>query len=252
MATSALDPGTARTALRFSAARLIVAVPFAVMLIVSAAELLLADRKFGLFSGGFGMSRAVDSGGEMAVFFAGFISAQALAGLAGWAFARRVTRRLAGWAPAFVFAMINGALVLALLAAQYQLASYFSDAVGFALLKQLGGGSLVDALLFGLSEIGVAVLALAVLAAAAWAAWRLLGRVIPAGLPRPRGASRAVWLTAAGSFAVLAFAVPRSGSDAAYALNRTLAWGAASGALDLLTDPPTHAAPGSARSRSAS
>ncbi|GGD85279.1 hypothetical protein GCM10011515_01210 [Tsuneonella deserti] len=236
MATSALNlPRSAATAPVWRD-RLLALVPFAVVIAVSAIELLLADRKFGLFSGGFGMSRAVDTPAELGVFALGYAAAQALAGLAGWALARRMTRGMPGWTPAFVFTSLNGALFLAVLAAQYQLASYFSDAVGFALLKQLGGGSFVDALLFGLSEIGVAVLGLAGLGAAAWIAWHVLARLLPPDLPRPRGASRRLWLAVAAAFCALALAIPRGGSDAAYGLNRTLAWGAITGFLDLATD----------------
>jgi hypothetical protein len=237
MATSALQPPrNAARARPVPWARAVALIPVAVVLAVSLVELELANRKFGLFSGGFGMSRAVDRPGEIALFAAGYAAAQVFAGLLGWALALRVTRGRSGWTPAFVFALTNGALFVAILGAQYQLASYFSDAVGFALLKQLGGGSFVDALLFGLSEIGVAALGLAGLSFAAWAAWRILARALPADLPRPRGAGRQVWLAAGGIFLALCLAVPRSGSDAAYALNRTLAWGALSSTLDLVTD----------------
>lgn len=221
---------------RLPVARLLAVVPVAVVLVVSLLELALADRKFGLFSGGFGMSRAVDAPGEVALFLAGYVSAQALAGLAGWALAVRLTRAGAGWTPAFVFALVNGALFAGVLAAQYQLASYFSDAVGFALLKQLGGGSLVDALLFGLSEIGLALLALGGLALGAWLAWRALARLLPADLPRPAAPSRRAWLAATAAFVALAIAVPRFGSDAAYGLGRTLAWGGLTRALDVTSD----------------
>ncbi|HCH96148.1 MAG TPA: hypothetical protein DFK13_15160, partial [Erythrobacter sp.] len=36
--------------------------------IVAAAELIVADRKYGVFTGGFGQSSAVDTGGELALF----------------------------------------------------------------------------------------------------------------------------------------------------------------------------------------
>jgi hypothetical protein len=237
MATSALQPPreTARTR-PVSPARVLALVPFLVVAVVSLVELELADRKFGLFSGGFGMSRAVDRPAEIALFALGYAAAQVLAGLIGWALALRLTRGRSGWTPAFVFALTNGALFVAVLAAQYQLASYFSDAVGFALLKQLGGGSFVDALLFGLSEIGVAALGLGGLGFGAWLVWRVLVRILPTTLPRPRGAGKRVWGVATGAFLALALALPRSGSDATYALNRTLAWGAVSNALDLVTD----------------
>ncbi|MCT2558002.1 sulfatase-like hydrolase/transferase [Tsuneonella sp. YG55] len=199
-------------------------------------ELALADRKFGLFTGGFGMSRAVDTPAEHAVFLAGYAAATAVFAMIGWALARAFTRGRPGWTPAYVFVLVNGALFTAVLAAQYRLAAYFSDAMGFALMKQLGGGSLVDALLFGASEIGVALLGLAALAFAAWLAARQLARRVPSDLARPAGPSRGVTLALAALFLALAFAVPRTGSDAAYALQRTLAWGALTGALDAATD----------------
>jgi hypothetical protein len=233
MATSALPPPRAA---RIGWARLLSLAPVAVVLAVSLIELLLADRKFGLFTGGFGMSRAVDTLPERALFLAGYASAQALLGVAGWAPAVRLTRGRPGWAAVFVFALINGALFLGVLAAQYQLAAYFSDAMSFALLKQLGGGSLIDAALFGMSEIGVGLLALAGLTAAAWLAWRILVRILPRDLPSAAPPRRALWLPAVAVFLALAFAIPRTGSDAAYALNRTLAWDALVRTLDLATD----------------
>jgi hypothetical protein len=216
--------------------RLLARAPVAVVLAVSLVELLLADRKFGLFTGGFGMSRALDTLAERALFAAGYASAQVLLGLAGWALALRLTRGRAGWTPLFVLALVNGALFLGVLAAQYQLASYFSDAVGFALLRQLGGGSLVDAILFGMREIGVALLALAGLGAAAGLGWKVLARFLPPDMPRPAAPPRRVWTGALLVFLALAFAIPRTGSDAAYGLNRTLAWDALSRALDLASD----------------
>lgn len=235
MATSALAPPRPG-GLRIAWARLLARVPLMVVLAAATLELLLADRKFGLFTGGFGMSRAVDTIAERAQFAAGYAAAMALAALLGWAFARAVTRRAPGWAPAFVFALVNGALFAGVLAVQYQLAAYFSDAMGFALMKQLGGGSLVDALLFSMSEIGLGLAALAGLGLAAWLAARLLARVLPADLPRPRGAGRRIWFSVTATFLALAVAIPRSGSDAAFALQRTLAWGTLQDLLDAGSD----------------
>ena len=237
MATTAIDDGLATApSARTAWPRLLAAFPVALMAFVSLVELALADRKYGLFTGGFGQSRAVDAPGEIALFLAGYLAAQALVGLAGWALASRLARRGPAWATQFLFALLNGALFCALLAAQYQLHSYFSDAVGFALLKQLGGGSLVDAILFGLSEIGIAALALAGLALCAWLAWKLLARLLPADLPRPAAPRRGLWLTVLALFLAAAIAIPRTGSDAAFGLNRTLAWQALNGTLDLLSD----------------
>lgn len=216
--------------------RLAALAPLAVVALVSLVELALADRKYGLFTGGFGQSRAVDTPGELALFLTGYLAAQAIVALAGWTLACRIARGRPGWVALFVFTLTNGALFCGLLAAQYQLHSYFSDAVGFALLKQLGGGSMVDAIKYGLSEIGVALMALAGAGLAAWLVWRLLRRVLPTDMARARGPRPRHWLVAAFVFVMIAIAVPRTGSDAAFGLNRTLAWQALGRALDRMTD----------------
>ncbi|MGX7951105.1 sulfatase-like hydrolase/transferase [Tsuneonella sp. HG249] len=237
MATTAFQPAILPPRARgFAWGRAFRLLPVAIALIVSAIELALADRKFGLFSGGFGISRAVDTLGEAALFLVGYAAVQMLIALAGWAFAVRVTRGRAGWTPAFVFALTNGAIFVGVIAAQYKLASYFSDAVGFALLAQLGGGSLADALLFGLSEIGLALVVIGCGTAAAWLAWKALARLPLASFDRPQSPRPLSWLVVVTTFIALAIAIPRSGSDAAYALNRTLAWAAMGGLLDRATD----------------
>jgi hypothetical protein len=210
--------------------------PVAVVLGVSLLELALADRKYGLFTGGFGQSRAVDTPGEIALFFAGYAAAQGLLALAGWTLAVRLTRRRPAWTAAFLFALTNGALFTGVLAATYQLHQYFSDAVGFALLAQLGGGSLVDAIKFGLSEIMVGVLALVVLLVGAWVLWKVLARVLPRDLPRPAGPRGRTWIAVLALVIALAFAIPRTGSDAAFGLRRMLAWQLTDGTLDALSD----------------
>lgn len=238
MATTPFDDGLAPgpAAPRAVWARLLAAFPVALVAFVSLVELALADRKYGLFTGGFGQSRAVDTPSEIALFLCGYVAAQAVIGVTGWALSVCLGRRGPAWAPCFVFALVGGALFCGLLAAQYQLHSYFSDAVGFALLKQLGGGSLVDAILFGLSEIGVALLALIALVVVAWIAWKLLARLMPTDLPRLAAAGRKVWIAALALFLLAASAIPRTGSDAAFGLNRTLAWQALTGTLDLASD----------------
>ena len=244
MATSAIPGGPAAPAehasppapARLPWGRLLAWFPVLIVLAASAVELALADRKYGLFSGGFGQSRAVDAAGEMALFLAGYTASMALLGIAGWSLSLRLTGTRPAWAAAFVFALTNGALFCGALAAQYQLHSYFSDAVGFALLAQLGGGSLVDAIKFGLSEITVAFAALVALGIGAWVLWKVLSRALPHEIVRPAQPSRRAWIVALALVAVLAFAIPRTGSDAAFGLRRILAWQLFDGALDRISD----------------
>lgn len=87
---------------------------------------------------------------------------------------------------AFLFVGIGVASVA--LAAKLQLLGYFSDAVSFQLLRNLGGGSLIDAALFGLSESVLYVVAivgaLAVFVASRrWLRRRASRRVAPSTAP---------------------------------------------------------------------
>ena len=226
MATAALTHETA--GLRPNLARLLrpaVAVP-AVSLGVSSVELAIADRKYGLFTGGFGQSTAVDTAPELLAFAAGYLAAQTAVVLLLWALCARLCRRSGAWATSFNFAFLFGGVSLAALIGQYQLHSYFSDAVDFALLKQLGGGSFKDALLFGKNEIGMALAALGLFGLAWWGLWRLAKRVLKTGGAAFAPGRRAV-VGAAVLWLILLALIPRSGSDAAPGLARTLAWGTA-------------------------
>ena len=77
-----------------------VAVPLIVMA-VSLVELAIADRKYGVFSGGFGQSNAIDTPGEWALFLSGYaisqIAAAASAAIATVAHADN--NRLPIWPP---------------------------------------------------------------------------------------------------------------------------------------------------------
>lgn len=208
----------------------------AVLLVISLIELALADRKFGLFTGGFGQSRAVDTSAELMAFLAGYGAAQALAAMIAWWLIVRLNRSRSGWAHLFHFACgFGGAFILAL-ALRYQLHSYFSDAVNFALIKQLGGGSLGDALLFGMNEIALGMGALLAGIGLYWLAWRWVLRRAPRAEGAAHGPSRAaLGLSALALLAALAV-IPRSGGDAPYGLNRTLVWSTLNGVLDAATD----------------
>ncbi len=207
----------------------------AVALATAAAELLIADRKYGVFSGGFGQAEAVDTIGERLVFFVAYGLSQIALVLLAWSICAWASRKVGRSAAALNFAFAYGGAMFGVLVARYQLHSYFSDAVDFALLKNLGGGSLTDALLFGKNEIALGLAAVAVLGAVWWLALRLLrrwaGRETPAPRPAWRSACAAsvLWLAALGI-------VPHLSEDAARGLDRTIAWGTADGLAATLTD----------------
>lgn len=130
-----------------------------VILLTLLPELALAERKYGIFGGGFLQSQTLDAPLEIAAFLAGLLLCQSLL----FYLLFRLVRRLHGGradSPLFHFNFIffAGFGALALLIAKYQALSYFSDAMSFQIVRNLGGGSLVGALLYTLSEAGLMLL----------------------------------------------------------------------------------------------
>lgn len=208
----------------------------AVTLLVSAIELAIADRKYGLFTGGFGQANAVDTGPELLLFAAGYMAAQVAVAMLALALCAWCNRRAAAWATSFHFIFLFGGVNLGAMIATYQLHSYFSDAVDYALLKQLGGGTFKDALLFGKNEIMAGLVALTAFGAVWWGLWRIAKRLLGVAGTPARGPSRnlvgGAWLI----WLALLAAIPRTGSDAALGLDRMLTWGTADTLAAAATD----------------
>lgn len=212
------------------------AVPI-IVLVVGAVELLVADRKYGLFSGGFGQSQAVDSPPELAIFMLGYLLSQLSASILAWLVAGWMARRSDRHARIVHFAFLYGGLSLVALNIQYQLHSYFSDAVSFALLKQLGGGSATDALLFAKNEIALGLGALAIFLVFWWGIAKLVQRLPDSERQdKPATLSRRGYGTVWAGFLVAIFAIPHFGGDAARGLGRMLMWQGASNVLATASD----------------
>lgn len=213
-----------------------------VMLLVSLVELAIADRKYGVFTGGFGQSTAVDTTGELAIFLIGFVLAQLAAGLIAWRVAAWLGRK-SGTAVAMIhFAFLYGGLSLLALTLQYQLHSYFSDAVSFALLTQLGGGSATDALLYAKNEIALGLVAFGGFLAVWWLSTWLVRRILQAEASanthkNTHKGPRWRWIGAAWVGLLVAIvAIPRTGSDGARGLERILVWNGVSTAAARASD----------------
>jgi phosphoglycerol transferase MdoB-like AlkP superfamily enzyme len=184
-------------------------------------ELALVERKYAIIGGGFGQSQALQGFGPIAAFALVVAACHGL--LLSFLFLglRGLHRRL-GIRPALFrinFLVLVPGLIFAALAAKYEVLSYFSDAISFQLIRNLGGGSLFDALLFVLSEgalmaaglaggIGLYVLALR------WYGRRLASRGSTATEPSDQAGlilpARLIVLTALGVGAALYFANLRS------------------------------------------
>ncbi len=205
--------------------------------ILGGIELALADRKYGVFSGGFGQSKALDDGRELALFFTAYALLMAGMVIAGWWVMLKMSRGKAGWPPVLSLLALGGGAFLGVLFARYQLHSYFSDAVSFRLLARLGGGSIGDALLFAADEITLAIIAIVGFLAGYWLVLRLLRKAFPVRAdqaPWPGCGRLALWLLALAMAAT--YAVPRLSSDAGHALARTMMGDAALGLGNVATD----------------
>jgi phosphoglycerol transferase MdoB-like AlkP superfamily enzyme len=133
----------------------------ATILVTLIAELLLAERKYALFGGGFGQSQVLDAPLEIGAFLAAILACQTFVFWLLYRALRRLHGR-AGSAPLFVlnYLFLVGGGAIAMLIGKYQALAFFSDAMSFQIVRNLGGGSLVDALLYSLSESGLMLIAL--------------------------------------------------------------------------------------------
>jgi glucan phosphoethanolaminetransferase (alkaline phosphatase superfamily) len=209
-----------------------------VVFVTLAFELALAERKFAIFGGGFGQSNTIDTLGESLAFAAPLLACQALFFYVVY----RLIRRLHGSradTPLFHlnFFAIAGSAGIAVLIAKYQALAYFSDALSFQVIRNLGGGSLVEAARYSLNEASL-MLAGSLAAILGYAALLFLTRRWWRGAaPLPdhnrlsgRGLAAALVATAA-----LLFAAARV-EDARFALGRFNAYIAATFVLDRATD----------------
>ncbi|HEY5722634.1 MAG TPA: sulfatase-like hydrolase/transferase [Allosphingosinicella sp.] len=198
-------------------------------------ELVLAERKYGLFGGGFGASHVIDRPSETSFFVVALGLAHALlVGLLYCLFRALHRKRPDSPLLPFNFAFFTLAAWVALLTVKYEVLSYFSDAVGFQLLRNLGGGSLLDALLFVMDEAGL--LAMAALGAAA--AWWILRRLVKRFAPRQARSAPLRWrhlLLLALPLPLALFAAARD-PDPRYALSRFTAPYAATAGLEAASD----------------
>ena len=207
------------------------------MAVLGLFELALADRKYGLFTGGFGQSQAVDTLVERLLFTAGYLGSMALLIMAAWWIIVRIFRRRTSWPPLFFLVTLVGGAYVLLLALTFKLGQYFSDTMSFALMANLGGGSLTDAMLFVSNEIVVGIAALLLALVAYIAIFRWLSRKFPVrtdGSRWPAHGRCVIALSIANL--LLALAVPMVSTDVRNGLNRTLAWGLLIDAANTLTD----------------
>ena len=142
-----------------------------------ALELGLVERKHAIFGGGFGQSKVIDKAGEWLVFAPGLVVTHMALILACFLALRALHRRKAGSALFILnFLFLTVGILSALLIAKFQALAYFSDAMGFELVRNLGGGSLFAAALYVLDEATLLGIAAAGAAGAYYLSYRLVRR----------------------------------------------------------------------------
>jgi len=209
-----------------------------VLLVTLLAELLLAERKYAIFGGGFGQPRTMDSALELGAFVTGLLLCQILVFLALYRLLRWLHRKRPD-SPVFHFNFLFfvGGGALAALIGKYQALAFFSDAMSLQIVRNLGGGSLKDALLYSLSEIGLAAI-VGGFALLFYAAVRFLFRRRwreAAALPDYWRPGRRIWLVLLLATPFILFAVNRV-DDARAALTRFNAVAVVNGLLSEATD----------------
>jgi hypothetical protein len=205
-------------------------------LVTLALELGLVERKSEIFGGGFGQSKVIDRAGEWALFAPTLLVTHAALILACFLVLRALHGRRAGSAVFtlnFLFLTVGG--ICALLIAKFQALAYFSDAMGFELIRNLGGGSLFTAALYVLDEATLLGLAAVGAAAAYYVCFRLVRRYLPGWKSGPDPLRWRHLLSLLLLAVPLAFAAGWQ-PDARYGLARFTGFGTINLGLHTLTD----------------
>ena len=210
--------------------------------LTAALDLALLERKYDVFRGGFLQAHPIRGAGQIAAFVLTLLLIEVLfvvmlAGVWG-AIGRRLAASRSLTTYHFV-AMVGGTSV-AIIALRYQILSYFSDFMSFAVLKNLGGGNLKEAIAFGMQEGRLFALILGV-AGLLYATGHGLvrGRVRRGGSRRPLAGSVRVYLGASvGAAALLAAVIllVNRHEDFRFHLNRVTAYTYTQELFDTLTD----------------
>ena len=231
--------GTARRARRAVTPAWRIAAFLCLLVVPTLLELVLADRKFGSFTGGFGSSRTIDTPAEWLVFLPLLLIANAMiAAIVTWILLQLHGRRWSGRLFVVNLGVIATGIAVALIVARFEVLRYVSDAMSYRVVRDMAGGSLTDAMLYMLDGQGLALLlgvgAIALVAVAM--RWATLRDAAPAAhrarTPRARRLAFVIGLLALPALLLLA---DRTG-DMRYPADRFIGPGSARALLDLATD----------------
>jgi hypothetical protein len=201
-----------------------------------AVELALIAYQHGIFGTQVTRFQVVDRPGELALFFATLIASHLLLLALSYRLVRLLLRRRRPRLALFDFVFLFGTFFTISLVARTKLTAILGGALSLPLIRGLGGGSLVEALIYALAEAGF-VLWIATAAAILYVAARLIlrpGRGAPAEEAKPERRFGRAW-AAALVVPVLLFAAAGN-YDVRLALDRFAAPWLAYAALEAATD----------------
>lgn len=150
----------------------------AVILLLTSLDIILLEKKYAIFSGGFLQANRISGLEGRSIFIATVLAMEtALAGCIWYLFILFGAWRGATLQSSkYLFLFVYGLGSVLLDAAKYKVLSYFGDFISLAVLRNLGGGSVREALLYGLEDgklIGIGSL---VAIAICWYGYRRLRR----------------------------------------------------------------------------
>lgn len=147
-----------------------------VVIAITSANLILLEQKYNIFTGGFLLPTRIASFHDRAIFITLLLSLECTLAYCFWCIfsligmKRGIPARQAEYLFMFFYGGGSGAITIA----KYQVLAYFGDFMSLAVLRNLGGGSLRDGLMYGLEE-GLYVALFAALAIlACWILYRTL------------------------------------------------------------------------------
>jgi phosphoglycerol transferase MdoB-like AlkP superfamily enzyme len=169
-----------------------------VVLILTSANLILLEEKYNTFSGGFLLIHRVASLGDRSIFLTLLFLLESSLAYFFWCLFTLIgiRRNLPARQAGYLFLFLYGGGSAAIMVAKYQILTYFGDFLSLAVMRNLGGGSLLDGVMYGLQEGLHVGLIVALGALGCWFSFRILTRRLG---PEQRGVSAASQRVVAGA-----------------------------------------------------
>jgi len=212
-----------------------------IVAVVQTVELLLLERKYDLFSGGFLQPHSYLSWDDRIIFvvlslWMDLVFFGLWAATWSWLSIRRGARPALS---AYNFLFLTLSITGIGLTAKAKIVSYFNDTLNFLIIKNLGGGSLFEAFSYVSNEASVIVVAILLLAIAYWLGLRLITRYLdlkPAGAHTVKGRLGLLSVVAVITATVILAAAINLDSSLRYGLGKKTSYALISKAFDKVTD----------------